>query len=149
MRGGWLTFALMLSASQAQGACAQVLEDKAHWRVSANAIEIRNDSPDDAIVKIRGESGALLVALLVRRHAVLRYELVPDGVYRVQFAYGSGLDKSCARFTRFHRAAEFPDAETLNANVFGFPGSLVYVLRSPGRGNVDPRPIDAATFAQP
>ncbi|HWA91297.1 MAG TPA: hypothetical protein VG889_14770 [Rhizomicrobium sp.] len=128
----------------------QVLKDNAHWSAPANTIEIHNESNDDVIVKIRsGADGTLLIAFFVARRTSVGYPALPDGTYRVQFAYGRALDRRCTGFAQLSRAAEFPDAETLETNLFGFPGTLAYTLQSRIRGNVEPLPIDAASFDAP
>lgn len=128
----------------------RVLQDNAHWSEAANTVQIHNRSAEDAIVNIRdGATGNLLVAFFVAHGTSAGYPRVPDGTYRVQFAYGRALNKRCTGFAHFFRAAEFPDTETLETNLFGFPGTLAYTLKTQSAGNVEPLPIDASVFAAP
>jgi len=144
----------VLAAGHAAAACiagnGRVLKDNAHWRDAANTVEIHNRSPDDAIVNIRdGATGSLLVAFFVARRTSAGYSALPDGTYRVQFAFGRALNKRCSGFVRVLRAAEFPDAETLETNLFGFPGTLAYTFQAQAGGNVEPRAIATGAFDAP
>jgi len=150
LRARYFALAALLAgpAAACTAGSGRVLTDNAHWSEAANTVEIHNQSADDAIVKIRdGATGSLLVAFFVAHGTSAGYRALPDGTYRVQFAYGRALNRRCTGFARFLRAAEFPDAETLETNMFGFPGTLAYTLQAHADGNVVPRPIAAEAFA--
>jgi hypothetical protein len=88
----------------------QILEDNTNWFRFENAMEIQNRSGHDAIIKIRDiASGKMLVSFFAENNAVARFDHIPDGTYRVQYASGRNLGQDCISFRGKFVAAEFPD----------------------------------------
>ena len=84
---------------------------------------------------------------------VVTIEGVPDGAYRIQYAFGPALGPDCKSFTRIIRARELPDVEDMKTQVIETDDqtevkrtSLSYELSVTETANVKPVPIDAATF---
>lgn len=155
---------LALAAAQTQpateAAClvsplnGQVLEDRVDWLGSPNAVEVRNGSRGNAIVKIReAETGRLLVTVFVLKDETARYQGIPDGAYTLQYAIGDRLNARCTNFPRFDSIGEFPPSKPLIAEVSASGEKHSRVLRYtlfpvPG-GNVKPHAIDASAFDAP
>ena len=131
----------------------KVLEDHVGWGERANVVAVRNGARGNAIVKIReAGTGKLLVSFFVANNDSARYELVPDGTYRIQFAFGAALDKSCKTFTRFSALGEFPGDDTLKGDPLDPQANwriLNYTLYPVPNGNVVPHNIDPPTFEAP
>jgi hypothetical protein len=73
---------------------------------------------------------------------------VPDGDYRIQYAFGD-LGTDCRSFARVISAAQFPDIEVLRTRYTQdeiIRSRLSYTLFSVPDGNVRPQNIDIATF---
>ena len=91
----------------------QVLEDNSNWFRFENAMEIQNRSGRDAIIKIRNiASGKMLVSFFSANNAVARFDRIPDGTYRIQYASGKRLGQDCMSFGGKFIAAEFSDPAT-------------------------------------
>lgn len=86
----------------------QILEDNTNWFRIANTMEIQNRSGLGAIIKIRDTaSGKMLVSFFAANNAVARFDRIPDGTYRIQYASGRNLGHDCVSFGRKFAAAEF------------------------------------------
>ncbi|HEY3638427.1 MAG TPA: J domain-containing protein [Rhizomicrobium sp.] len=131
----------------------QVLEDHTNWFLNVNALEIQNRSGHDAIVKIRSSaSGRMLISFFVANNATARFDRIPDGTYRIQYAFGKTLDRYCATFLDQLVAAEIPDAETFVTSFAGLEINhqvLSYTLQSVPAGKTYPDSIDASAFNAP
>jgi hypothetical protein len=145
------------SAVAAQPGCSprngQVLTDRTGWTERTNRLEIRNGSRGNAIIKIRdAATGKMLVSFFVESNATAIYDLIPDGSYRFQFAFGDRLNRDCTTFVHYSGAGEFPESERLVPDNSGDRSAhrvLSYTLYPVPSGTVRPRPIDAATFDAP
>jgi hypothetical protein len=132
----------------------QVLEDRVDWLGSPNSVEIQNGGRGNAIVKIREAStGKLLVTVFVLKNETARYDGIPDGVYRLQYAIGDRLNAHCTNFPRFDSIGEFPPSAPLIADSSSSGETHSRILRYtlfpvPG-GNVTPHTINASTFNAP
>jgi hypothetical protein len=132
----------------------QVLEDRVDWLGSTNAVEIRNGSRGNAIVKIReAATGKLLVTVFILRNETARYDGIPDGIYTIQYAIGNRLNTHCTNFPRFDSIGEFPPSAPLVSEVSASGETRSHTLRYtlfpvPG-GNVTPHAIDASAFNAP
>jgi hypothetical protein len=120
---------------------------------SAHTLSIQNGSGGDAIIKIRdASSGSLLVSFLVLNNSTARYDRIPDGDYRIQYAFGDYLDASCIAFAHLTGAAEFPGSEhfetTQSATEIDHQ-ELSFTLYAVPNGNIHPNSINAAAFAAP
>jgi hypothetical protein len=132
----------------------QVLEDRVDWLGSTNAVEIRNGSRGNAIVKIReADTGRLLVTVFILKNETARYDGIPDGAYTIQYAIGDRLNTRCTNFPRFDSVGEFPPSVPLVTEVSASGEMRSHTLRYtlfpvPG-GNVMPHAIDASAFNAP
>ncbi|WP_185969863.1 J domain-containing protein [Rhizobium straminoryzae] len=118
-----------------------------------HALEIRNGAGGNAIIKVRTEiSGAVVATFFVRSNQTARISGIPDGRYKVQYAFGSALDVSCQRFVELNGADEFPRAETLNTEQTTteiITQVLSYTLYAVPGGNIRPQSISAQDFERP
>ncbi len=143
------------SATNATPTCATpsingaVLGGYAASMPPGHKIEIKNGSDGDAIVKIRdANSGRLAASFFVARNATAAFGTLPDGTYRIQYAFGNALKQDCRSFVRFV-AGQFPDLETLRTTYTGnqiVHDHITYTLYGVPAGNVRPQSLDAATF---
>lgn len=121
---------------------------------SGHVLEIDNGADGDAIVKIRNaDSGRMVTSFFVAQNTQARITGIPDGRYRIQYAFGPALAANCTSFTSITSAGEFPGTETLmterQEEELGTRVRrmrLSYTLYSVPNGNTQPSPIDAVTF---
>jgi hypothetical protein len=115
-----------------------------------HVLEIRNGSGGGAIVKLKNaQTGRTAFSFFVADSATASLAGIPDGSYRIQFAFGNELDKSCANFVAVRAASQFPGVENLAAESSGdqtTTAHLIYTLYGLASGNVTPDPIDTAIF---
>jgi hypothetical protein len=131
----------------------QVLDDNTNWFIDANAMDVQNRSGRDAIVKIRNAaSGKMLISFFVANNETAKFERIPDGTYRIQYALGSELDRYCAAFVSQFAAAEFSNPVTFVTRFEGIEINhqtrdyTLYPLRA---GNNRPNAIRAGAFNAP
>lgn len=109
-----------------------------------------NGTKGDAIVKLKdAHTNHTIVSAFVTENASVELTEIPDGEYRVQFAFGNVLDESCQNFLGLDRGKEFPQHEVLHARITGnkvITSSLEYTLYAVPSGNVQPFSISAAEF---
>jgi len=115
-----------------------------------HTIEISNGADANAVVKVRNAySGRLLTSFFVAKDRTAAVSNVPDGSYRVQFAFGGDLGIDCQSFKRVRSASQFDGVETFSTE-YKLRGvvkqRLSYTLYSVPNGNVRPRAIDLASF---
>ena len=131
----------------------QVLENNTAWAWNANSMEIQNESARDAIVKIRGAaSGKMLISFFVAGNAAARFDLIPDGTYRIQYAFGKSLDRDCTNFVNYFSAAELPNSEAFATRYEGIEiihQILVYSIYPAPMDNFHPKIIDTGAFDAP
>jgi hypothetical protein len=116
-------------------------------------IEIQNGGGGDALVKIRhADTGKLAASFFLPKLETMTIEGVPDGVYKIQYAFGPALAADCKSFTRIIRANEFPGSDTMKTEVIDTAdqtevkhSNWSYSLMVSESG-IKPTPIDAATF---
>lgn len=119
-----------------------------------HSIEFANGGGGDALVKMRHAATSKLAAsFYLRTMEVVTIEGVPDGAYRIQYAFGPALGPDCKSFTWIIRARELPDVEDMKTQVIETDDqtevkrtSLSYELSVTETANVKPVSIDAATF---
>ena len=115
-----------------------------------HSIEVRNGSNGNAIVKVRDAySGTLRVSFFVGQRSTASFGDLPDGVYKIQYAFGGNLGKDCRTFSQITSAAQFPSIETLTTEITSsqiITKSLTYTLYTVPGGNVRPQSIDAKFF---
>jgi hypothetical protein len=116
-------------------------------------IEIQNGGGGDALVKIRhADTGKLAASFFLPKLETMTIEGVPDGVYKIQYAFGPALAVDCKSFTRIIRANEFPGSDAMKTEVIDTAdqtevkhSNWSYSLMVSESG-IKPTPIDAATF---
>jgi hypothetical protein len=115
-----------------------------------HTIEIDNGSSANAIIKIRNANTTRLFAsFYVAKGQSASVTSLPDGNYRIQYAFGGDLGIDCRNFVRVTSAAQFPDIESLRTEYTStqiIRSRLSYTLYSVPSGNVRPQGIDAASF---
>jgi DnaJ domain len=128
----------------------EVLAQHGVWNKKGHSIEITNGSGGNAIIKVRDAyTGSLAVSFFVVKGATASIINVPDGTYRIQYAFGGDLQSDCHSFVRVTSAAQFPDIESLRTRYT--PTEIVrsrlsYTLFSVPDGNVRPQALDIAAF---
>jgi hypothetical protein len=115
-----------------------------------HAIDVMNGTEGDAIVKLRNAStGQAVFAMFVAQNASVEMTDIPDGDYRIQFAFGTALDERCRNFLDLVHAQEFPGRKVLRTRRTGNQietAELSYTLYAVPSGNVHPTAIASADF---
>lgn len=131
----------------------EVLSGSMYPSSNGHEIEIQNNSGSDAIVKVRNtSSGTVMVSFYVIKEATASISGIPDGSYRVQFAFGDRLARNCRDFAHLNGAEQFPDVENLATQYTQDSIStetLSYTLTAVPNGNVQPQDISPAAFNAP
>ena len=110
-------------------------------RVSpGHGITLINDTPNEAIVKVRSAfAKRLIAAVYMVANASAELGGIPDGYYVVQYAFGQQLANGCVSFVNTKGAWQFPDTENLRTIATGQgPQHLDYSL------SVDPEKTEAS-----
>ncbi|WP_258160960.1 J domain-containing protein [Rhizobium sp. TH2] len=111
-------------------------------RVSpGHGITLINDTPKEAIVKVRSAfSKRLIAAVYMVANASAELGGIPDGYYVVQYAFGQQLANGCVSFVTTDGAWQFPDTENLRTIATGQgPQHLDYSLSlAPEQGVASP-----------
>jgi hypothetical protein len=106
-------------------------------------LSIENGSASDAIIKLRDASGGGLVAsFFVRKSMSASLSGIPDGKYRVQFAYGDAMNRDCRSFIS-PVASSFNGVQTLSTERTAtqiITQEVSFTLFTLSGGNV--RPVD-------
>lgn len=112
-------------------------------------LTINNGSSEDAIVKVRNaKSGRTVVSFFAARQMTSVLDNIPDGRYRIQFAFGDAMSADCRRFLDLS-ASEFPDAQSFATRTTAtqiYTEELSFTLHAVAGGNVRPSGISDAAF---
>lgn len=119
-----------------------------------HSIEVANGGGGDALVKIRhAETGKLAASFFLRTMETMTIEGVPDGSYKIQYAFGPSLAPDCKSFTRIIKANQLPETDDLKTQIIDDDEhtevkrmSVSYQLSVSESANVKPVAIDAAAF---
>lgn len=119
-----------------------------------HSISVQNVAMRDALVKIRhADTGRLAASFFLPRQEAMTIDGVPDGTYRLQYAFGPALAPDCRTLTRIIRASQMPEVDEMKTHVVDddehteVKRSMVsYELSVTETANVKPVTIDAATF---
>lgn len=119
-----------------------------------HSVEFANAGGGDALVKMRhADSSKLAASFYLRALESVTIEGVPDGAYRIQYAFGPALAPDCKSFTRIIRARQLPDVDDMKTQIIESDdqtevkrSSVSYELSVTETANVKPVSIDAATF---
>jgi hypothetical protein len=117
---------------------------------NGHSIEVKNGSNGNAIIKIRDAySGTLRLSFFVAKGSTSSFTDLPDGVYKIQYAFGGNFGRDCRTYSQIMSAAQFPTIESLttkNTSSQIITRSLTYTLYTVPGGNVRPQSIDAESF---
>lgn len=119
-------------------------------------LEIDNESNADAIIKLRDAvSNALVSAFFVARGQTAQLSGIPDGQYKVQYAFGTKLALGCQSFVDIIGAGEMPEMKSLVTEISGtqsFTTMFAYRLAKPlatGDKKISPLTISSEEFSRP
>ena len=151
-------FAASSPSTPSQLSCAvppdngAVLSGELPRATQGHRLEILNSGAAPAIIKVRyATTGGLFVSFFVAKGASAQIGPIPDGTYRIQYAFGQDLAEDCRSFQSIGGAGEFPQ-ETLSTQ-YETDGVLTqrlsYTLYTVAGGNVQPQGISAAAFNAP
>jgi hypothetical protein len=117
---------------------------------NGHSIEVNNGSTGNAIIKVRDAySGALRLSFFVAKGSTASFSDLPDGVYKIQYAFGDDFGTDCRSFLLITSAAEFPTIRSLTTETTSsqiITKSLTYTLYAVPGGNVRPQSIGAEAF---
>ncbi len=119
-----------------------------------HSMAFQNAATRDALVKIRhADSGRLAASFFLPGKEAMTIEGVPDGTYRVQYAFGPSLAPDCRSLTRIIKASQMPEVDDMRTHVIDDDdhtevkrSSVSYELSVTESANVKPMAIDAAAF---
>jgi len=119
-----------------------------------HSIQIENSGTGDALVKLRhADTGKLAASFYVAKAETMLIDGVPDGEYRIQYAFGPALAADCKSFTRIIRANALPGTDDMKTETIDDDehtevkrSSVSYTLSVNETGNVKPVRIDPAAF---
>jgi hypothetical protein len=101
-------------------------------------------------MKIRNaSSGSLVLSFFIAKDNAASVVGLPDGNYRMQYAFGGDLGSDCRSFARTTSAAQFPGIETFDTQFTSTEivrSHLSLTLYSVPSGNVRPESLDLAAF---
>ncbi|MCA1747984.1 MAG: hypothetical protein LC634_00055 [Sphingomonadales bacterium] len=121
-----------------------ILTDSRQSTGGPHNIAIANGSNGNAIVNVRDwDSNNLVLSFLVLQAERADVGGIPDGTYRIQYAFGDELAEDCQSFTEIQAASVDPEANHFEP---GSPMRLTYELRPQVGGNFSGQPIDPAEF---
>jgi hypothetical protein len=122
----------------------------ATFRQQAHKLTIENGSGGNAIVKVRdAASGRLVISFFVEKNGIASFGNLPDGIYRMQYAFGNKIAADCRSFAVASGAGQFPDAETFKTTTTSTQithSHLTYTLYAVASGNVRAEVISLADF---
>lgn len=128
----------------------EILVRNISWVEKGHSIEVRNGSNGNAIVKIRDAySGSVKLSFFVTKDGTASISNLPDGNYRIQYAFGNDLGSDCTSFTQTTHAAQIPTIESLateRTTTQMVTRRLTYTLYSAPQGNMHPETINATSF---
>ena len=119
-----------------------------------HSISVHNAATRDALLKIRhADSGKLAASFYLPGNEAMTIEGVPDGTYRIQYAFGPALAPDCRSLTRIIRASQMPEDDEMKTHVIDDDehtevkrSTVSYELSVSETANVKPVTIDAAAF---
>lgn len=115
-----------------------------------HSLEIRNGAGGNAIIKIKeAYTGSVVAAFFVASNQNAEITGIPDGQYKVQYAFGDKLDIGCRNFVSINGAGQFPGIESLRTQITTtqiITQVLSYTLYAVPAGNVTPQTISAQEF---
>jgi hypothetical protein len=119
-----------------------------------HSISVQNTATRDALVKIRhADSGRLAASFFLPGREAMTIEGVPDGTYRLQYAFGPALAPDCRSLTRIIKASQMPEVDEMRTHVIDDDdhtevkrSTVSYELSVTETANVKPVTIDAAAF---
>ena len=114
-----------------------------------HSIKVKNGSRGNAIVKMRNAtSGHTFISFFIVKDQTALIDGIPDGSYRIQFAYGDKMTSSCDNFLD-PQAAEFPGVEDLKTDFTEtqvITQELSFTLYAVSGGNVQTQDLLSTSF---
>ena len=119
-----------------------------------HSIAVHNVATRDALVKIRhADSGRLAASFFLPGREAMTIEGVPDGTYRLQYAFGPALAPDCRSLIRIIKANQMPEVDEMRTQVIDDDdhtevrrSTVSYELSVTETANMKPVAIDAAAF---
>lgn len=119
-----------------------------------HSIAVQNAATRDALVKIRhADTGRLAASFYLPGQEAMTIEGVPDGIYRLQYAFGPALAPDCRSLTRIIKASQMPEVDDMKTHIIDDDehtevkrSSVSYELSVTETANVKPVTIDIAAF---
>lgn len=104
----------------------------------------------DVLVKLRN-ADATVLAFFVRAGGAATISDVPDGTYRIMFAFGEGFSRSCLEFVNSMKVISDPSPLSFWVTSDGYAqysSTATYSLQNQVGGNFRPQTDDAAEFRE-
>ncbi|WP_138995582.1 hypothetical protein [Sphingomonas sp. PAMC 26621] len=135
----------------------KILIGASRLRRKGHTLTIDNGSGGGAIVNVRNAlSGKLFASMFIGKNDQAVMLGIPDGRFRIQYALGGDLAKSCKSFVELSAAGEFPDQEQLQTiTESNYLETIIkrmhisYTLYTVPAGNVQPLSINENEFDAP
>jgi hypothetical protein len=128
----------------------KVLTGRLPYTEYGHKLTIQNGASGDAIIKVRNAAtGRTVVSFFAAQNRTAVLDGIPDGSYRVQFAYGDAMTADCKGF-REPVASEFPGVQRFEAEMTRtqvITQELSYTLYAVRGGNVRTNSIPATSFS--
>ena len=128
----------------------QILTQSSPWKNKGHSVEINNGTDGNAIIKLRDAyTNSMIMSFFVTKGLSASAYNIPDGAYRVQFAFGDELQSDCRSFVHAESAGQFPGVEELRTEFTPtqiIRSQLSYTLYPVPNGNVRPETIDISKF---
>ncbi|MBJ6987280.1 J domain-containing protein [Devosia sp. MC521] len=127
----------------------RVLDQNIRLAENGHRLTINNGSSGDAIIKLRDAAiGKLVASFFVKKNMTASFDGIPDGGYRVQFAYGDAMSRDCTSFVE-PSASAFDGIQNFTTETTAtqiITQELSFTLYTVAGGNVRPTGISAADF---
>jgi hypothetical protein len=128
----------------------QILSKTVPLKERGHVVEIQNGASGNAIIKIRNAyTGTLAVSFFVEKGMTASIANLPDGQYRIQYAFGDAFRSDCRSFVRVTSASQFPGTESLHTEHTQTQISrsrLRYTLYTVPNGNIRPEALSIDAF---
>lgn len=127
----------------------KILKKNVRFVDDGHRLTIENGSSSDAIVKLRDAmDGRLAASFYVKKSMTASLNGIPDGQYRVQFAYGDAMTRDCTAFIT-PVASAFNGIQTLATETTAsqiITQEISFTLYTVSGGNVRPVGISPEEF---